>query len=119
MNYHETLPTTPGDYYSLSVEGDGPWLRDDGVWFVGYKQISQEYAALHLPMFGPLPDEEEAALSLACEVAFARMVRRWCFYSGDNDFASYATAFDRFILDNERSLSLLREMERVTGELTK
>lgn len=75
-------------------------------------------------LYGPEPASREAALTISCEVAFARMEVSWVnkspFNTPSNDvIASYADVRIRFAIEGERSLSLLRDMERVTGELTK
>jgi len=73
----------------------------------------------------------EASIAILCEVAFARMVvadYQWCAGNRagpdtergvDDVLERLASCETRFVRQGERSLSLLRDMERVTGELTK
>lgn len=117
MNYHDTVPTAGGLY--LIDRNEALFLRD-GQW-TGNGGTSVDDVERFLPLLGPLPETDDAMLALACEVAFARM---WLAYHnatietkmgqvGDNWFA-IVCSFER----NERSLSLLRDMERVTTSLT-
>lgn len=116
MNYHDTVPTIEGLY--LIDRNEALFLRD-GQWSGnGGKPVDD--VERFMPMLGPLPDADDAMLSLACEVAFARMAAAW---AASQDWFNkselpYVATYDRFT-GGERSLSLLREIERVTGELTK
>lgn len=106
MNYHDTVPTQPGRY----------WTR------YGIQHMTSTTGAFNIPdddfMLGPLPTTQEEAISLACEVAFARMAVAWNVIPSALNLP-YLRCYQRFTCNGERSLSLLRDMERVTGELTK
>lgn len=106
MRYRETVPSELGRY----------WTR------YGIQHTTSTTSQFDIPaddfMLGPLPESPDAALALACEVAFARMVTAWkaskLYYHKSE--LPYVQTFEQF-LAGERSLSLLREMERVTSEL--
>ena len=114
MNYHETLPTTPGLYLIDGTEA--LMFRSDGKWY-GHAAREVFDVERFTPMLGPLPRWEEDFLSLACEVAFARMSRA-AFKVDYHRRCEFLDAQWKYLHEGP-SLSLLREMERVTGELTK
>jgi len=117
MKYHETVP-----------DDDSP-----------KRYIGRCYDAeriMQIPVkepdwcFGPLPSTNDEAIALACELAFARMVvadYQWCSGNGTGPTTDEATrdvmprlsdCEHRFVRKGERSITLYRDMERVTGELT-
>lgn len=121
MNYHDTVPTQPGDYRNRT---GFTFQRAEGRWWAQGQLASDELIKSQLPLIGPLPTTQDEAIALACEVAFARMqcaqacdMRPLLQQKRSHDVAN-ALAL-KFCLQGERSLSLLREMERVTGELIK
>jgi len=132
VNYHDTLPTTPGDYKACSHYDSILSLSQSGKWWDhADERLQDREVEQQLPLIGPLPATQEQAIGLACEVAFARMVvadYQWCAGNRagpdtergvDDVLERLASCETRFVRQGERSLSLLRDMERVTGELTK
>ena len=106
MKYHETVPSEMhGIYWSIGCLRD---LRASGC-------IMQS----DMPLLGPLPSTNDEAITLACEVQFARMcvANNTAPIKGECQHR-YSLLAMRFLLDNERSLSLLRDMEKGTIELS-
>ena len=119
MRYHETVPSESGFYIDVRSPGT---LQMLGFFGGSYTNECSETVNPLYPLIGWLPTNKDEAIALACEVAFARMeVSRHSLpvslrNMDDALVRSYVVARERF-LGNERSLSLLRDMERVTREL--
>jgi len=119
VNYHDTAPTTPGDYKACSHYDSILSLSQSGKWWDHADERLQDHEVeQQLPLIGPLPATQEQAIALACEVAFARM---WLAGNVQTKFQQWDTRIKLFrrFNDGERTLELLRDMERVTAELTK
>ena len=128
MNYHDTVPSEDGAY----CDYDCVFFRQAGAWrtYEGQDLDAGEIEKC-LPLIGPLPDTPDEMLTLACEVAFARMVvadYQYCTGNtrGPQDEDAISDVMprlgdceNRFVRKGERSLSLLRDMQRVTRELTR
>lgn len=119
MNYHDTVPSEDGFY----ITPDGTKFQRLGafdMWLYGGMACLQFTVEQNLPLLGPLPATQDEALALACDVAFARMS-----FALNNArhgvtqklYDQYHDLLNRF-MEGLRSLSLLRDMQRVTGELT-
>jgi hypothetical protein len=112
MNYHETVPSEPGLYLIDGTEA--LMFHSDGKWY-GHAAREVFDVERFTPMLGPLPTREEGFLSMACEVAFARMMLlRWDRTEHDSQAFENCRSDMR---DGNRSIELLRDMERVTAEL--
>lgn len=106
MNYHDTAPS----------EGKGHWWSIPKRFAIGLRECLMES---DLPLIGPLPVTSDEAIALACEVAFARMERaafNSMYSMPDSRAAEYNTVRAKLLIDGP-SLSLLRDMQRVTREL--
>lgn len=121
MRYHETVPSEPGLYLLDGTEA--LLFHSDGKWY-GHAAREVFDVERFTPMLGPLPRWDEDFIALACEVAFARMMmaligRRGQEYSAfiDRSAMVSATASPYYAGERSLSLSLYRDMERVTREL--
>lgn len=117
MNYHDTVPSEPG-YYWCGPTADVVWRDTSDRWYLLDKHMPTSEVEQLLPLIGPLPETADTMLALACEVAFARMwlaSRKMFDYQCDEDFAKACIRFEQ----GERSLSLLRDLQLVTRELTR
>ena len=113
MNYHDTVPTEMGDYWSPKY-ACYLWRTSVGWVQVGRGKLTDEEVGTRLPLIR-LPSTNHSALSLACDVAFARM---WMLSDNQSNLHRWniMKLYGRFST-GERSLSLLRDMEQVTGKL--
>lgn len=123
MKYHETVPSEPGDYKScapgcdrfISRSQSGKWWDDSD------DRLQDHLVSDYLPLLGPLPSTNDEAITLACEVQFARMCLamlrnpfRW------DEVPGLQERYNGLVFQFEKqgsSLSLYRDMERVTEEL--
>lgn len=124
MKYHETLADAKRFivWYATNESDVSDW---DKTRYADAVAMVRAIDSLH----SRTPSDESVAI--LCEVAFARMVvadYQWCSGNGTGPTTDEATrdvmprlsdCEHRFVRKGERSLSLLRDMERVTGELTK